>query len=294
VLAGVAVVAAALAVPSSTEPSGASAPVVRAAFYYPWFPAAWSQRGITPYTHYHPTAGSYSSTDPAVVRAQVAAMQYGHLDAGIISWWGQGTTEDRAVPTDLAAAAGTGFRWALYYEQEGYGNPSVAQIRSDLAYIASRYAGDPSYLTIGGHPVLFVYADRRDRCGMADRWRQAVAGTQFSVVLKVFPGYAACASQPSAWHQYAPASAEDHQAGQSYTISPGFFLARKRKARLVRSLPAWTAAVQRMVASGEPLQLVTTFNEWGEGTAVESASEWSTVSGFGAYLDVLHDQIPAP
>jgi hypothetical protein len=44
-----------------------------------------------------------------------------------------------------------------------------------------------------------------------------------------------------------------------------------------------------MVASREPWQLVTTFNEWGEGTAVESASEWSSASGYGAYLDVLHN-----
>jgi hypothetical protein len=43
-----------------------------------------------------------------------------------------------------------------------------------------------------------------------------------------------------------------------------------------------------MVASGAPWQLVTTFNEWGEGTSVESAVEWDTASGYGAYLDALH------
>jgi hypothetical protein len=44
-----------------------------------------------------------------------------------------------------------------------------------------------------------------------------------------------------------------------------------------------------MVASGEPWQFVTTFNEWGEGTAVEGATEWATASGHGAYLDALHN-----
>jgi hypothetical protein len=43
-----------------------------------------------------------------------------------------------------------------------------------------------------------------------------------------------------------------------------------------------------MVASREPWQLVTTFNEWGEGTAVEPAREWRSHSGFGKYLDALH------
>ena len=44
-----------------------------------------------------------------------------------------------------------------------------------------------------------------------------------------------------------------------------------------------------MVASGEPWQLVTTFNEWGEGTSVESAVEWASASGYGQYMDVLHN-----
>lgn len=43
-----------------------------------------------------------------------------------------------------------------------------------------------------------------------------------------------------------------------------------------------------MVASGAPFQLITTFNEWGEGTSIESASEWASASGFGTYLDILH------
>jgi hypothetical protein len=42
-----------------------------------------------------------------------------------------------------------------------------------------------------------------------------------------------------------------------------------------------------MVASNAPWQLVTTFNEWGEGSAVEPASEWASPSGAGIYLDEL-------
>jgi hypothetical protein len=44
-----------------------------------------------------------------------------------------------------------------------------------------------------------------------------------------------------------------------------------------------------LAGSNARFKLVTTFNEWGEGTAVEGAREWSTESGFRAYLDVLHD-----
>jgi hypothetical protein len=109
------------------------------------------------------------------------------------------------------------------------------------------------------------------------------------VVLKVFSGYRTCTSQPDGWHQYGPASAEDSQAGYSFTISPGFYKANEATPRLARDLTRWNQNIQDMVASGAPFQLVTTFNEWGEGTAVESAQEWATPSGYGAYLDALHN-----
>jgi len=47
-----------------------------------------------------------------------------------------------------------------------------------------------------------------------------------------------------------------------------------------------------MVASNAVWQLVLSFNEWPEGTSVESAREWETPSGFGAYLDALHELLP--
>ena len=51
----------------------------------------------------------------------------------------------------------------------------------------------------------------------------------------------------------------------------------------------WSTNVQAMIGSGAPWQLITTFSEWGEGTSVESATEWSSASGYGAYLDALHN-----
>jgi hypothetical protein len=272
--------------PTVTRTAVAGAPL-RAVFYYPWFPEAWTQQGVFPYTNFHPSAGYYDGASPAVLTQQIAAMQYGHIAAGIASWWGQGTTTDGHIASLLTAAAGTGFAWSLYYENESLGDPPVSQLQSDLAYIQSHYATNPAFLHINGRPVLFVYADGADGCGMATRWRAANT-LGFYVVLKVFSGYAACADQPDAWHQYGPSTAADSQAGHSYTISPGFWKVGEAP-RLVRDLSRWQQNVQAMAASGAPLQLITTFNEWGEGTAVESAQEWATASGYGAYLDALHD-----
>ncbi len=124
---------------------------------------------------------------------------------------------------------------------------------------------------------------------MATRWTQANSiEVNAYIVLKVFPGYKACSGQPQHWHQYSPAIAVDHQIGYSYTISPGFWLVGETP-RLGRDLARWKQNIRDMAASGAPLQLITTFNEWGEGTSVESTLEWNSISGYGDYLDALHN-----
>jgi hypothetical protein len=260
---------------------------IRAAFYYPWFPEAWNQQGMDPFTHYHPTLGYYDGSSTATIRSQIAAMQYGHITAGIASWWGVGTRTDQRIPVLLQAASASGFRWALYYEDEGWGNPSVAQITADLTYIAVNFASNPSYLRIDGRFVVFVYGDAGDSCATADRWRSANTVGAY-VVLKVFSGYRTCASQPDGWHQYGPAAATDSQPGYSFSISPGFYKANEPAPRLSRDINRWDDNIRQMNASGAPFQLITTFNEWGEGTSVESSTEWQSASGYGAYLDALH------
>jgi hypothetical protein len=262
---------------------------IRAAFYYPWFPEAWTQNNIYPYTNYHPSLGYYDLSDPGVIHQQISAMLYGDIEAGIASWWGQGTPTDNRMTSLLTAAVGTPFKWSIYFELESLGNPNVSTLTADLTYIRDHYSNDPGFLRIDNRFVVFVYADTNDGCDMVDRWHQANTVNAY-IVLKVFPGYLNCLNQPDGWHQYAPANASDSQGQYSYTISPGFWKVGENP-RLVRDLAVWQQNVHDMVASGANFQLITTFNEWGEGTAVESADEWATPSGFGAYLDALHNSL---
>lgn len=301
---------------ASTEASGSLTLPIRAVFYYPWFPESWKQDGFYPFTNYHPTQCYFGSAFKCgaryqtlnVVAGQIRAMQYGGFQAGIASWWGQGSEADSRTPALLRAANGTGFKWALYYEAEGNSiagvtaspNPSTGQITSDLAYIYRHYARNRSYLHVSGRPVIFAYGDSSDACSAVNdtpyRWYEANAafarksGTSgFYTDLKVFSGYTSCGYQPSSWHQYGPAVAEDSQPGYSFSISPGFWKCGETSPRLPRNLNTFERNVRDMLASKAPWQLVTTFNEWGEGTAVESALEWRSSSGQGLFLDVLHN-----
>jgi Glycosyl hydrolase family 99 len=263
---------------------------IRAAFYYAWYPEAWFRDPVFPYSPFHPSLDYYSDADPSVVSEHTDAMLYAHLNAGIYSWWGR----DGYPPTDLrlwrylAAARTTPFRWAVYYEREGYENPSVAQIRSDLTYLRDTYAAKPAYLKVDGRFVVFVYGDGRDDCNTAARWREANTVGAY-IVLKAFAGFRTCPAQPDAWHQYSAALPEYDLAPDSFMIAPGFDERTEAAPRLARDPERWRADIAAMVASNARWQLVLTFNEWREGTSVESAREWATPSGYGAYLDALHE-----
>ena len=266
---------------------------IRGMFYYPWFPETWANKKVTPFTHYHPTLGYYTSSNSAIISQQIKAMQYAGMQIGIFEWNGQGTLIDQRIPLLLKAASDTDFHWAAYYDQEGLSvgfgpNPNPDQIASDLNYINQKYSNDPSYERVDGRPLVFVYADPQDDCGMVDRWHQANKDINDYIVLKVFPGYTKCTNQPNGWHQYSPEQREDNQKKYNFTISPGFWKADENTPHLLRDPSTFTQNVRDMVASHAPFQLITSFNEWGEGSAVENATQWDSSSGYGVYLDILH------
>lgn len=282
---------------------------IRTTFWYGWYPETWKvwpycNKSVLTHVQYRPTIGTaqsdgsieYDSADPRVIDYHIRSMDYAGIKLAVLSWWGRDGSrpdshrESTIFPRvlDRTAALGSKLRWCPYYEKEGFGDPSAAEIKSDLDYILARYGTHPNFARIaGGKPMAFVYSADDSGKGqqMLDRWKQAATGWWYCP--KVFLGYKTLANQPSHWHQYGPDVREDRQGGFSFSIAPGR-TDPKCPPILARDLTAWKQNVANMKASNEPLQIILTFNEWGEGTAVESAQEWSSSSGFGAYLDALH------
>jgi hypothetical protein len=268
--------------PDLTQPSFP----IRGAFYYPWFPENWTQAG----TVYHPALGFYDSGDRAVAARELDGLRYGNFAVGIYSWWGRGSGTNARLPMHLDVARQTPFRWAIYYEPEGYASPTPAEIRSDLHALAADFA-KPAYLRVRGRPVVFVFEQSTDVCETAARWALGNDVDAYVVVdAAVNPSAALqCAAQPDSWHLYSfSPGGSVVLPGYDVSIAPGF-VKTDGPILLARDLDRWRRNVQEMVASGAPWQLVISFSEWGEGTAVEPALEWSSPSGYGSYLDVLHE-----
>ena len=302
-----------------------------ATFFYIWYKnpntdtswSYWSDQGNPPstwFSHYlpdpnpsafDPTQELYSANNYENFKWQVGKMAEARQEVAIASWWGQGTKEDTAfnnIITDFMGRSDNPYpnlRWSMYYEDEGFGDPSVATLVSDLTHIKNAFTNNPYYFKIDGKPVIFVYGNTTDEPGtILQRWSDANAqlGNAFYYVLKVFGGYATSSPQPSSWHQYAPASRSGQHGSYSYYVSPGFWLDGQAE-RLARNAADFENAVKSMVNSNATWKLTQTWNEWGEGTSVEPGQQVVIVNGIDAidpngtpfgnlYVDILNRNLP--
>ncbi|MCU0474413.1 MAG: hypothetical protein MUC93_13800 [Bacteroidales bacterium] len=278
---------------------------LRGIFYYAWYPNNWAPNGY--HVTYNPTYGYYDNNDRTLINNHINELEYGNVDVVIASWWGLDNANrvprDSAIKkcmeeTDRRTKNGEiDLKWAIYYELEAFYNEPLDTIRADLDYLMKRYVEKHNcYAHIDGKPVIFVYSkgSEDNTNQFTNKWADAV-DDKWYYVLKIYGGYRDALRQPSSWHQYGP-STRVHRVEDSsrklvsYNISPGFKHADPNNTTFLEraSEELWTDIVKEMVGSEVNWQLITSYNEWGEGTSVESAAEWQTNSGYGMYLDVLH------
>lgn len=265
---------------------------------------------------FDPSRELYGSMDDATVYWQLRKLAEARIEVAISSWWGQNHKTDtafRKMITDVMNRPDNPYphlRLALYYENESASDPSVDQIVADLQYIRDNYAIYPWYFKIGGKPVIFVYSsdqegsDATSGAAMAQRWNQAKQQVNFYVVLRVFPSFESNASLADSWHQYAPGNRQEQHGSYSYYVSPGFWKDGEG-VRLPRDLSSFRSALSSMVAANTTWKFIQTWNEWGEGTAVEPGDEviqttsgTATINPNGApfkniYIDALRDILPS-
>ena len=262
---------------------------LRGMFYYPWYPETWSVNSKP--VKFVPDLGKYSSGDGSIVEEHIDAMEYAYTDISIASWWGPGTSKELSRMTllmDKTIELNSSIKWTVYYEDEMFRNPSIDTIRSDLDYLKKWFVWHPAWANVDDKPVIFVYNEAG--CSVNERWMQA-AKNDWYVVLKVFPGHTDCEFQPDSWHQYGPSTEYIHIKDVSTGISPGFWRADMDEPKLPRvSRDKFCENTKKMVEAGEDWQLITTFNEAGEGTLVEASSDnWGSDTKYGYYLDCLNE-----
>ena len=232
-------------------------------------------------------AGRAAPSAAGAVKSHLAALKWAWADAAIIPWSIPGSAADRRIAAVLAAITATHahVRAAALLDR-----PQGSELALLNALSQSR-ATARGYLRIGSKPAVFVAPiDRTLRsCVRARQWR--AAGRSFWLAQATFPGYGRCREAADAWFRD-DADLRTTRTSATFLIRPGVWTSSASSPSVARSAAAWQSSIERMNISGAPLQLVDSLNDWVRGSAIEASNAWPSESGFGHYLDALHERPP--
>lgn len=281
------------------------------AFYYPWYG---NPRGPTgswfhwdPYNHYAstdtPLLGYYDSLSDTVVQQHMQwAADFG-VDVFISSWWGIDSFEDNALNPILETALDCGIEITVYLEASWAAQNASEEDRIDifaaeLNYLLDTYGHHPAFLKQNDLPVIFIYGYPLSLLPL-EAWKNVlnqvtsdalfIADTFTPEALTVFDG---C-------HTYNPVTLSEEETDRMYwtasiqayyssrifaaTVVPGYDdrIIRDPGIHVPREDGAFYASRWSIATANAPHWiLITSWNEWHEGTEIEPSLEY----GF-AYLD---------
>lgn len=133
-------------------------------------------------SHYYPLIGPYDSKDPDVIEYHLLLMKYAGIDGVLIDWYGTYALNDYRVNLIASNAlidklGEVGIQFAIVYEEYTAGivedKTSITAIdaaRTDVKYIQDNYFSKPEYIRINDSPLLLTFGPRFFRT--ATQWGQ--------------------------------------------------------------------------------------------------------------------------
>jgi glycoprotein endo-alpha-1,2-mannosidase len=268
---------------SPGSPGGGGAGEV-AIFYYPWYGTAavdgswehWQQNGNDPpasiASNWFPVRGVYSSSDVAVVRAQMREIASIGVQTVIVSWWGPGSAEAARLPLVERAARAAGLRVALHVEPFAGRTPAalVSQLRAlasagitDVYVYDSTSSPDSEWKAANGQLAgLRLFANT----GLPGKAEAGGFAGLYTYDVRIYDGR----SFPRMC-----ASARMHNLLCAPSVGPGFDAERATGDLRVQGRGngktydrMWRGAVR----AAADVVTITSYNEWHEGTQIEPAS----------------------
>ncbi len=290
----------------SSSLAAQSPPVL--AFYYAWF----DQNTWTSGKSVDLPATPYSSADPTTIERHVAQAQSAGIDALVQSWYGP-QVENNQTETNfrllLEVAQTRGFQAAVDFETTSPFLGDAGAVINALTTLLATHAQHPAYLRYQGKPVIFFWRQQRFA---VDEWQTIrtqvdpnrsaywiAEGTDITYQA-VFDGHHlysiawadSAAGQLSKWGNLLRNYESENQVDRLWvaTTMPGYndtnlprdnaFAVSRRNGDYFRE--TWQGAL----ASQPDMIIITSFNEWLEGTHIEPSASFGNL-----YLEVARELV---
>jgi hypothetical protein len=271
------------------------------AFYYTWFDEhSWGPNKVP-----DQPAQPYVSRDHGVMARHIDQAKAAGIDALIVSWYGPSTNNNQ-TETNLRAmldeAAARGFRLGVDFEVTSPFYRNAGDVQAALKTLIATHAQHPAYLRSNGKPVIFFWRQQRFDTGTWAAIRAAVDPNHDTIwieegvdvsPLSVFDGhhlysvtwnpqtdmantankfakrvrdYAVRAGTPKVYVATVMPGYDDRKTGRGNAFAVG----RENGAYYARS---WQAAI----GSAPDWIVITSFNEWPEGTYIEPSQTYGNL-----------------
>lgn len=259
--------------------------------------------------HQRPLIGPYDSSDPAVVAYQVALMKAAGIDGAIIDWYGLGGFKDyesihRASLVLVAEIKKAGLRFAVcaednvgdrFMKESGLTREkATAKVAETFAWLDANWLRDEAYVRLEGKPVLLIFGPQylQEKEWLTVRRRMtsepltyvlphlsATQGVDGRFVW--IPVYDGRTVAPEAWKAELAAWQQGPKDARRIAVAfPGYhdFYAqagvRPSYGRIEdRDGATFEESLGLAMTSGAPLVQIATWNDYGEGTAIEPSVE---------------------
>jgi LysM repeat protein len=303
--------------PAIAPPGAASSgdrPVV--AFYYAWYGLDQWTAGKVPDI----PAVPYASKDRNAIVRHVEQAQSAGIDAFAVAWYGPRVRNNQTetnFQTMLEVSSQRGFRCTVDFETRSPFYSSQGDVVEGLRYLINNHAAHQAFFRYAGKPVIFFWdvsdVFRGQGQSAVDAWasiRQQVdpehktlwiadgADIQF---LRVFDGHhlynitwnppASVHNTLSTWGNRVRSYSAEHGTRKLWvaTVMPGYndLFTRDRSGRFShdrRSGAYYRETWQAAIASAPDLIVITSFNEWLEGTQIEPSVSYGNL-----YLDLTSE-----